>query len=402
MSEPRTLTDLAIFGGKPVAGEKLHVGRPNIGNRDRLLERINDILDRRWLTNFGAYVQEFEQRVAEIVGVRHCIATCNGAVALEIAIRALDLRGEVIVPAFTFVATAHALQWQQITPVFADIDPVTHLLDPASVERMITPRTTGILGVHLWGNACAIEALDAIASRHRLKLIFDAAHAFGCSHQGRLIGGFGEAEVFSFHATKFVNTLEGGAIVTNNDDLARKIRLMKNFGFSGYDNVVHLGTNGKMDEFSAAMGLTSLEAMDHFVEANQRNYHQYVAELAGLPGVHVLGHAAGERCNYQYVVLEIDPETCAISRDDLMNLLWSENILARRYFHPGCHRMEPYRSLFPDAGKHLPQTERVAARVLVLPTGETLGAREVHNICEVIRLGVEHGGKITAQLKASR
>src|SRR6185369_3387994 len=205
-----------------------------------------------------------EQRVAKMLGVRHCIAMCNATVALEITIRALGLTGEVLVPSFTFIATAHALQWQQIIPVFCDVDPETHCLNPRSVEKMITPRTTGIIGVHLWGRGCDIGSLSEIARSNGLKLLFDAAHAFGCSYEGRMIGGFGDAEVFSFHATKFFNTFEGGAVTTNDDDLAEKIRLMKNFGFAGYDQVIYLGTNGKMSEVSAAMGLTSLESLDDF------------------------------------------------------------------------------------------------------------------------------------------
>ena len=185
---------------------KLHVGRPNVGNRERLIERINNILDRRWLTNNGPYVQEFEQRVAELLGVNHCIAMCNGTIALEIAIRAMDLSGEVIMPSYTFIATAHALQWQQITPVFCDIREYPHNIDPNRIEGLITPKTSAIIGVHAWGIPCDVEAIQDIALRHDLKVMYDAAHAFGCSHGGRMIGSFGEAEVFSFHATKFVNT----------------------------------------------------------------------------------------------------------------------------------------------------------------------------------------------------
>ena len=212
--------DFAVFSGKPAFARPLHVGRPNLGEREDLLRRLNDILDRRWLTNAGRYVREFETAVAEMVGVRHCIAMCNATVGLEILIRAAGLSGEVIVPSFTFVATAHALQWQEITPVFADIDPRTHTLDPARVEEMITPRTTGIIGVHVWGRPCDIEGLQEVAERHHLKLLFDAAHAFGCGHRGKVIGSFGAAEVFSFHGTKFVNSGEGGAVVTDDDELA--------------------------------------------------------------------------------------------------------------------------------------------------------------------------------------
>jgi len=338
----RDIEDLAIFGGEPAFEEKLYVGRPNIGNRERLLERINDLLDRRWLTNNGPYLHEFERCLADMVGVKHCIAICNGTVALEIVIRALGLTGEVIVPAFTFIATAHALRWQEITPVFCDIDPCTHNINPHKIEDMITPLTSGIIGVHVWGRPCDIESLAEIARRHKLKLLFDAAHAFGCSYRGRMIGNFGNAEVFSFHATKFVNTFEGGAVATNDDDLAAEIRLMKNFGFTWYDKVDYIGTNGKMNEVSAAMGLTSLESMDEFIAVNYRNYKQYQSELEGIPGIQLIKFDETERCNYQYIVLKIDEHIAGLSRDQFVEILHAENVLARRYFYPGCHRMEPY------------------------------------------------------------
>lgn len=395
------LQDLALFGGEPAFPQPLHVGRPNLGDREALLQRINDILDRRWLTNNGTYVRDFERRVCELVGTKHCIACCNGAVALEITIRALELKGEVIVPGFTFIATAHALQWQEITPVLADIDPATHLLAPSAVERMITPRTTGILGVHLWGQACHVEALEEIAKRHKLRLLFDAAHAFGCGHKGRMIGNFGEAEVFSFHATKFVNCLEGGAVVTNNDELARKIRLMKNFGFLGYDHVGYIGTNGKMNEFCAAMGLTSLDSMESFIQINRRNYQQYCQELDSLPGIRVLKYNEEEHLNYQYVVAEINPATCPLSRDQVLDLLWSENVQARRYFYPGCHRMEPYQSYFPNAGLLLPHTENVSKRILILPTGQAVEAAAIGLICQIIRLGLSNTDVVAERLKST-
>ena len=396
------LSQLAVLGGTPLFAAPIHVGRPNIGNRDRLLARINEMLDRGWLSNNGPFVQEFERKTAEFLGVRHCIAMCNGTIALEIAIRATGMRGEVIVPSFTFIATAHALQWQEITPVFCDIDPRTHLIDPAQVQQMITSRTTGIVGVHVWGQPCDIEALSQIARRRNLTLMFDAAHAFGCSYRGRMIGNFGIAEVFSFHATKFFNTFEGGAIATNDDDLAAKIRLMKNFGFHGYDNVEYIGTNGKMSEVCAAMGLTGLESLDEFVEHNRRNYRQYRRELAGLPGIRMLAWNESERCNYQYVVAEIEEELTEISCDEFVRTLHAENILARRYFYPGCHRMEPYRSFFPHAGLMLPATERVAQRLLVLPTGTTIGESEISGICAVIRLIAANGRALRQRLLAGR
>jgi dTDP-4-amino-4,6-dideoxygalactose transaminase len=319
------------------------VGRPNVGNRERFLERVNSILNQRWLTNNGPYVQQFEREVAKLLGVRHCIALCNGTVALQVAIRALRLSGEVIVPSFTFIATAHALYWQEITPVFCDVLPSTHSIDPRRVEELITQRTTRIIGVHLSGNPCDAGALTDIARRHGLKLIFDAAHAFGCSHQGRMIGNFGHAEVFGFHATKFLNTLESGAITTNDDELDRSIRPVKNFGFAGYDKVGCLGTNGKMNEISAAMGLTGLESMNDFIVHNYRKYRQYIKELENLTGVQVFLCDESEKCNYQYIVLEIDKISSPLSREELLEILWAENVLAGPYFYPGCHGKQ----LFP-------------------------------------------------------
>ncbi|HEY7533870.1 MAG TPA: aminotransferase class I/II-fold pyridoxal phosphate-dependent enzyme [Nitrospiraceae bacterium] len=390
---------LAVFGITPAFAEPLHVGRPNIGNRGKLLERINDILDRRWLTNMGPYSQELEQRIADMLGVRHCIAMCNGTVALEIAIRALGLKGEAIVPSMTFIATAHALQWQEVTPVFCDIEPGSYNIDPSKIEQLITPRTTGIIGVHLWGRPCDVESLTKIAQRWKLKLLFDAAHAFGCSYKGRMIGSFGNAEVFSFHATKCFNTLEGGAIVTNDTELAEKIRLMTNFGFGGTDNVIYIGTNGKMNEVSAAMGLTSLEDFATFVETNRRNYQVYFNELADIPGIRLLRYDDKDRNTYHYIVVEIDEAITGISRDHIVEILQAENVLARRYFYPGCHRMEPYRSYFPQSSLWLRETERMAKRVLVLPTGTAVDPEAVRTICQILRVTVSHGWEIQKRLE---
>jgi dTDP-4-amino-4,6-dideoxygalactose transaminase len=395
-----TYDDLAVFGGTPSFSDHLHVGRPNLGNRQRFLDLIYDMLDRRWFSNEGPYVQELERRIAAMLGVKHCVAMCNGTIALEIAIRALELKGEVIVPSFTFIATAHSLQWQEITPVFCDIDPQTHHIDPKQVEKMITPRTTGILGVHTWGRPCDIDALSEIAGKYHLKLLFDAAHAFACSHHDKMIGNYGNVEVFSFHATKFFNTLEGGAAVTNDDVLADKIRLMKNFGFAGLDNVIFIGTNGKMNEASAAMGLTNLESLEEFIAENKRNYECYRFCLECIPGISLLQYDEGEKRNYHYIILEIDEIEDGLSRDELQKVLWAENILARRYFYPGCHRMEPYRSNSPHTHLQLKETEKVAQRVLSLPTGAMINPQSIETICQIIRLAVENGKDIRKHFKS--
>ncbi|MDF7825666.1 DegT/DnrJ/EryC1/StrS family aminotransferase [Pontiellaceae bacterium B12227] len=357
----------------------LHVGAPNIGSREKFFERANQMFDRRWLTNRGELVQELEQKLADYLGVKHCISMCNGTVALEIAIRALGLSGEVIIPSLTFIATAHSLQWQEITPVFCDIDRNTYCIDPREIEKHITPKTSAIMGVHLYSRPCDIEALQTIADKHGIKLLFDAAHAFGCSHKGTMIGNFGECEVLSFHATKFFNTFEGGAITTNNDELAEKIRLMQNFGFKGMDDVGYIGTNGKMSEICAAMGLVNLEELASVLETNKRNYHAYKTGLDTTPGLTLIEFNENEKCNRQYVVVEVGADY-PMTRDELMEQLHAHNIRARRYFWPGCHRMEPYRSLQPNAGMMLPITEEIAERILVLPTGTVVDAKMIERV----------------------
>lgn len=398
MTQKLQVNHLALFGGAPAFSEVLHVGRPNIGSRERLLARINDMLDRRWLSNNGPFLLELEKKLSELLGVKHCIVMANATIALEIAARALGLRGEVILPSFTFVATAHALQWQEITPVFCDVDPHTHNIDPAKIENLITPRTTGIVGVHVWGRGCDIESLGNIAQRHHLKLMFDAAHAFACTHHGQMIGGFGDAEVFSFHATKFFNTFEGGAITTNNDDLARRIRNMRNFGFAGLDTVIDLGINGKMSEIAAAMGLTSLESLDEFISINYRNYCVYRDVLSEIPGVNMVQYASQEKNNYQYIVIEVDEKVFGLSRDLLVEILHAENIRARRYFYPGVHQMEPYRSYFPNARLVLPETEKLTQKVLQLPTGTSIEPSDIQVICDIIRFAFEQSQQIQAKM----
>ena len=388
MPRKDAVEELAVFTGKPAFPEPLHVGTPNVGDQETFLERTRDILEKRWFTNDGSYVREFERRIAELTGVEHCIAMCNGTVALELVAKAMGLTGEVILPSFTFIATAHAFEWQGLTPVFCDIDEKTHNLDPAHVADLITDRTSAIVGVHVWGRPAYSDELADLAKSRGLHLLFDAAHAFGCSFDGRPIGGRGEAEILSFHATKVVNTFEGGAVVTDDAELAGRLRVMRNFGFVDYDDVRGIGVNGKMPEISAAMGLTTVESLNDFVEANRRNYAQYRAELAAVPGLSVISYDEAEQQNYQYVVIEIDTKLCPVPRDSLMRILHAENVLARRYFYPGCHRMEPYRSEAPTLS--LPVTERVASRILVMPTGSSVTQDDVTTICQFLSLAVNN------------
>ncbi len=387
------------YGGPFVTGrdqlfpKPLHVGCPNLGDRDRLLARFNDILNRRWLTNDGVYVREFEHQVAEYLNVKHCITVCNATIGLQLAIRALGLAGEVIVPSCSFTATVHALAWQGIRPVFCDVDPATHNIDPAAAERLITPETSGILGVHLWGNPCAIESLEAIARRRGLKLLFDAAHAFGCSSGAQMIGNFGCAEVFSFHATKFLNTGEGGAITTNDSSLADELRRLRNFGLEEGE-VTGVGTNGKMSEFAAAMGVTAMASRGEFVARNEENLIAYRLALASIPGLNVCFQRAAESRNRQYIVVEVDATEAGKSRDEIVAALHAENVMAKRYFFPGCHRMEPYRSTVSARSVLLPHTERLCNRLMQLPTGTSVSR------ADIVRIG-DFLGRLTSRARCA-
>ncbi|MCN9244366.1 dTDP-4-dehydro-6-deoxyglucose aminotransferase [Streptomyces sp. RY43-2] len=392
------LADLAFFGGPAAFDRPLLVGRPNRIDRAKLYERLDRALDSGWLSNGGPLVQEFEQRVAELAGVRHAVATCNATVALQLLVHGAGLTGEVIMPSMTFAATAHAVSWLGLTPVFADIDPHTGTLDPERAAAAVTSRTSALLGVHLWGRPCAPDGLRKVADEHGLPLFFDAAHALGCAVDGRPAGSLGDAEVFSFHATKAVNAFEGGAVVTDDAEFAARVRALHNFGAGLSGAGPAGGTNAKMSEAAAAMGLTSLEAFPEVVVCNRRNHAAYRAELADLPGVRVADHDSHGINNHQYVVIEIDAETAGFHRDVLRDVLLAEHVHTRAYFSPACHQLEPYRR-----SRHapLPHTEHMAERVLALPTGTSVGDDEIRRIGEVIRLCARQGPDLTARYRAT-
>ncbi len=382
---------------KPIAdshhrtGPVLHIGAPNLGDRQRFDQLVDQMFQRRWFSNHGVLVRELEQQLCQQLGTRHCVTVCNATSGLQLAFQALGLTGEVILPAFTFVATAHAIAWQNLTPVFADIDPTTHQICPDSVASLITASTSAIVPVHLWGDVCDVSALQRIARRHQLKLVYDAAHAFYCRRQGTMVGNFGNCEVFSFHATKFFHTFEGGAIATNDDQLADTLRRTRNFGFAGQDQVDEVGINAKLPEVSAAMGLSMLGQLDDLADHNHANFLCYANRLASVPGIALRQHSKHVRSNWQYVVALIDQTSFGCSRDQLLEHLEHEAILAKRYFYPGCHRLGAYQTLHRQTGRELPQTDAVAQQVLCLPTGTAIGEAEIFEVCELIdRIGASY------------
>lgn len=394
--------DLALFGGPAAFTSNHRVGRPNPTSRERFLARINAALDTEWLSNMGPLSIEFEQRVAALAGTRHCIAVCNATVGLQMLVgdRATGAEpgDEVIVPALSFGATAHAVAWRGLRPVFCDVDPVTGLIDPDGIPALLSPRTRAIMGVHLWGQACDVPRLEALAATAGVRLFFDAAPALGCAHEGVPVGGFGDAEVFSFHATKVVHSFEGGAVTTDDDALAERLRLARNFGFDQTGRVELVGTNAKMSEAAAAMGLTSLESLEETVVHNLANHQTYLRALAGIPGVTPLVYRPGNRNTHHYLMVTVDPEYAGLDRDLLLEILMAENVLARPYFSEPLHLMQPYAASPPP---RLPGAENLCRRLLALPTGPAVSGDDVEIICDVIRAAVRSGADVTRRRAAS-
>lgn len=334
----------------PLFTEPLHVGKPFVLRKDVALKRISEALDRSWLTNDGPFVKEFEQKIVEITGKSACVAVNNATAGLELCLRALGIKGEVCVPSFTFVASAHSCLAAGLTPRFGDIDAQTHLL----AENCVQPEDSAVLTVDLWGQPATPETLGK-------PVICDAAHAMGCSKRKPVA----LADVYSFHATKCVNSAEGGAIVTDDLAFASELRSMRNFGFSGLDQVSGWGTNAKMNELNAALGLTNLEDLPEIQAKQKQNRADYRKAFAASEFFAWMDFTNEHDSNHQYAVVRLKPDFVWM-RDEVVNQLWANNVRARRYFFPGCHRMKPY-----DQMKHgkLKNTEFESARTLVLPNG---------------------------------
>lgn len=360
-----------------------------MGSKADFQKYVDQLFDTQYLTNNGPMVRELEAKLEQLLDVEHCILVNNATLGLEIVVEALGLTGEVIVPSFTFVASAHSVARMGLEVAFVDIDAETHSVNIDSVRAAINEKTSAILAVHLWGMPAAIDELEAIGNEFGIPVIYDAAHAFGNSYKGKKLGGFGKAEVFSFHATKFFNTFEGGAITTNDGELARVIRLKRGFGIERNDHIVSLGTNAKMTEVCAAMGLVNLEILNDVIKVNQSNYEAYVSGFAGSGIGKMFTLTEEESTNHQYAVLELADEYIA-KRDDLLAHLEANNVFARKYFWPACHNMEPYKSLPRNANIKLPVTDLVASRVIILPTGTAVDQDDCLRIAQSCVEFVKH------------
>lgn len=371
--------------------EPLFVTRPALPPLERFRERLDTVWQSGWLTNGGAQHQALEAALSDYLGSPNLSLFNNGTVALIVACQALRLTGEVITTPFSFPTTPHVLSWNGITPVFADIDPDTLTLDPARIEPLITARTSGILGTHVYGTPCEVEAIGRIADFYGLKVVYDGAHAFGAEIGGRPIAAFGDATMFSFHATKLFHTAEGGALAVPDAALKRRIDLLKNFGIKNEAEVVMPGINGKMNELQAALGLEMLAIVEAEREARARVARIYLDRLAPMPGLRCMRPPAGVRDSLQYFVLRIDAAAAGCSRDQLHERLREFNVVTRKYFHPLCSEYSCYRQLPSAQPAQLPVAHRVAAEVLCLPFFGALADEDAHRVCDMIEFCLRAG-----------
>jgi dTDP-4-amino-4,6-dideoxygalactose transaminase len=345
---------------------------------------MRGIFERRYYTNHGPLVQQLEEALQNYLNVKHAICVTNATIGLMMAAEALELSGKVIMPSFTFIASAQSLRWTNIEPVFCDVDPTTHQMAIDQLDSLMDKQVSGIMGVNLWGGACNPIALQQYAQSRNVKLYFDSAHAFGCIVDKTKIGNFGSAEVFSFHATKILNATEGGCICTNDDTLAARLRNIRSSYGAGTSTPVYKTSNGRMSEAQAAIALMSLEDFPQNQQKNELLFRQYEKNLNPIPGIKLVQPAGVTFSNYQYVVCEVDEATFGLSRDALIALLKAENINARRYFYPGTHRTIGFSDKLLTDAHHLKTTDRLCLVCMQLPIGAMVDSAIVDIICEVI------------------
>lgn len=362
----------------------IYVTRSSMPKFEDYLEEIKPIFESHHLTNMGPVYKKFQKQLIDYLGVKELSLFVNGHMALEMAIHALGLRcdgGEVITTPFTFVSTTHAIVRNGLKPVFCDIEPNTYTIDVSKIESLITDKTVAIIPVHVYGNLCDVEAIDEIAKKHSLKVIYDAAHAFGVKYKDIGVGNFGDASMFSFHATKVFNTIEGGAIAFHDKKYCEKLHELKNFGIHGQDDVLGIGGNAKLDEFRAAMGICNLRRIDECIEQRKRVYERYFEHLNGVDGIKLCAVPQDVESNYAYFPVYFDKTKFGKSRDDVFEQLKEQDIFARKYFYPAINELSCY------AGKYdqnTPVAHDVSMNILTLPMYEGLSFEDVDRICKLV------------------
>lgn len=364
--------------------KKIYVTEPALPPLDEFVPYLEKIWESKWLTNQGPFHHQLEEELAAYLGVKHLALFTNATIALVTALQALRISGEVITTPYSFVATAHSLVWNGIKPVFVDIDPHTFNLDPKKIEAAITPQTTAIFPVHVYGTPCDVDEIQRIADTYGLKVIYDAAHAFGVRTQGQSVLNYGDLSVLSFHATKAFNTFEGGAIICPDAKTKQRIDYLKNFGIADEVTVVAPGINGKMSEFQAAFGLLQLKHVDKVLEKRAAIDRRYRELLPEVKGITVPELAKADALNNSYFPVFIEPDY-PLGRDELYQFLQTQNIMTRRYFYPLITEFPMYRGLPSARPDLLPVAHHVADRVLCLPIFPDLPPDQVDRICDILR-----------------
>ena len=365
--------------------EKILVTSPLLPDLKDFTSYLEDIWRNKWLTNQGQYHEELESTLCEYLGVQHLNLFSNGTLALITALQALRISGEVITTPYSFVATTHSLWWNNIKPVFVDIEPETFNLDPKRIEAAITPATTAIMPVHVYGNPCNVKEIERIADIYGLRVIYDAAHAFGVKQNGVSVLNFGDLSILSFHATKVYSTVEGGAIVCHDEKMKQRIDFLKNFGFADETIVVGPGINAKMNEIQAVFGLLSLKIVDEAIEKRKKNTEIYRKGLTGVQGISLLPEYPNVRHNYGYFPILVDEQKYGISRDALYETMKRHNIYGRRYFYPLISDFSTYRGLPSAQPENLPIATKVASQVICLPMHHNLTEEMVNEVVHVIK-----------------
>lgn len=364
--------------------ETITVTSPLLPDLDELNVMLKEIWDSKWITNNGSFHQQLEKELAKYLGVPYISLFTNGTLPLLTALQALRITGEVITTPYSFVATTHSIWWNGCKPVFVDIDPATGNMDPNKIEAAITPKTTAIMPVHCYGKPCDTKAIQDIADKYGLKVIYDAAHAFGVKVNGESVLNAGDMSTLSFHATKVYNTLEGGALVVHDEVTKKRIDYLKNFGFAGEIEVVAPGINSKVDEVRAAYGLLNLKQVDAAIEARHQVAIKYRNALRGVEGITFMDDMPGVTHNYSYFPMFVDAEKYGITRDELYFKMKSDGVLGRRYFYPLISEFSTYRGLPSSAKENLPNAHRMADSVICLPMHHLLSNDDIERVIETI------------------
>lgn len=365
--------------------ETIPVTSPLLPDLDEFHGMLKEIWKSKWITNNGNFHKQLEKELAEYLKVPYLSLFTNGTLPLITALQALHITGEVITTPYSFVATTHALWWNGIKPVFVDIDLATGNMDPEKIEAAITPRTTAIMPVHVYGKPCNTEAIQEIADKYGLKIIYDAAHAFGVEVNGESLLNAGDMSTLSFHATKVYNTIEGGALVMHDEKMKKRIDYLKNFGFADEVTVVGPGINSKMDEIRAAYGLLNLHQVDAAIEARHRVALKYRKELRNVEGISFFDDMAGVKHNYNYFPIFVEAEKYGMTRDELYSKMKEQNVLGRRYFYPLISTFSTYRGLDSASPSNLPNAHKMANSVICLPMYHNLKESEIERVINIIR-----------------